>query len=68
MPVLPEPNYNVFTITHDKVVSTIVTNVHVSLPIPIEEINKQPLFTAKALWDTGATNSLITKKHVFYSI
>ncbi|OGU58168.1 MAG: hypothetical protein A2X64_06895 [Ignavibacteria bacterium GWF2_33_9] len=49
-----------FTTLYNRVISEIITDAHVTYPLKEnEELNPNILFACKALWDTGATHSVI---------
>ena len=54
-------NSHSFTVEFDNFVNALVTNVHITLP-RAREFNEQNKF--RAIWDTGASHSVITKKAV----
>ena len=52
-----------FTITYNTKVNVLVTDIRVSLPIlPNISPASMPVYSSKAIWDTGASGSVITKK------
>jgi uncharacterized protein YchJ len=55
---------NSFTSTFHSIVGEIITNAWVSAPIAETKVypNDPRLHNIRALWDTGATNSVITKR------
>lgn len=60
----PPPNFEAFTLYADKgVFRQIVVDVGISHPFvpPIAPQSKPEVHAARGLWDTGATNSVITK-------
>ena len=66
MSPLPEPQFRALTITHKSRALRIITEVEISEafdlinpPTPLPKI-----LSTKALWDTGATGSVITKETV----
>jgi hypothetical protein len=60
----PKPiNVHNFTIAYNGRVNVLVTDIKVSLPV-LPNINPAslPVYSSKAIWDTGASGSVITKK------
>lgn len=63
----PPPNQTIqvhnFTIAYGGRVNVLVTDIRVSLPlIPQTDASKLPVYPSKAIWDTGATGSVVTRK------
>lgn len=57
------PPFRAFTIRHNGRTNRIISEVHVSAAFdPAAPAPHPPLFKTSALWDTGATRSVITKK------
>jgi len=52
-----------FTIEYSGIIRDIITDIGIFLPVGKEEFNKGTtnVYQTKALWDTGATGSVITK-------
>lgn len=58
-------NVHNFTIAYNTKVNVLVTDIKVSLPIlPNISPASMPVYSSKAIWDTGASGSVITKKAV----
>lgn len=60
-----QPTYHAFTsISQGGILRELITNIGVTLPyVPEAYKDKQiKIYETKALWDTGATNSVITKQ------
>lgn len=57
-------NYKAFTLKSPVIVPSIITDIGVSLPFGEEliEISDERIYNTKAIWDTGATHCVITKK------
>ncbi len=62
MPSLPVPS--AFTLTFNGRASEIISDVKLSTPLLSDDpdLSQVTLYDTKALWDTGATNSAITKE------
>lgn len=65
------PKHNAFTIKYNGKVRVLVTKAKIGLPFSLEELKKRTEAGEKiefkeyiAIWDTGATNCVITKKIV----
>lgn len=56
--------HHAFRIAYNGITNRLITECAVALPAAIEESRSKPFHPFKALWDTGATNSVITKKVV----
>ena len=58
-------NVHNFTIAYNTKVNVLVTDIKVSLPVlPNISPATIPVYSSKAIWDTGASGSVITKKAV----
>jgi len=57
------PKFRAFTIRPHKKLNEIITDIGISIPEPID-LKGSPsfIYNTNALWDTGATNSVITQK------
>lgn len=50
-----------FTIAYSGKVNVLITDIKVALPI-IPQETQLAMYPSKAIWDTGATGSVVTKK------
>ena len=63
MPNNTPPPYYAFTLKSDGIAREIISNIGITTPTRTNDpIITGPPLNLKALWDTGATNSVITKE------
>lgn len=62
-PIQKQIQVHNFTVAYSGRVNVLVTDIKVSLPIiQGSDPSKNPIYPSKAIWDTGASGSVITKK------
>lgn len=59
------PNYKAFTLKGDRILRTLITQCGVSIPFnPLEGEVPKPIINFNALWDTGASGTVVSKNVV----
>ena len=56
--------HHAFRVNYSGIVNQLVTDCQIAMPSVIDNSRDKKFHSFKALWDTGATNSVITKKAV----
>ncbi len=55
-----KPYHHAFKIEYSGITKSLFTDCQVALPLAVDPNKQKQFFSFKAIWDTGATNSVIT--------